>query len=159
VTVSFKTRPNARPGGPSWRDRRRAACRRPIDPAEIPYLEALGDEIRRLRDRTGIPRRVLAEAAGSSTWLVMSIEHAIRRTRRSTLERLAWTLVDLNPGIEGGDGSALAERLANLAGPALAPESVFAARMERRRRKRAARKAGTLRPRPRGPHASLRRWA
>ncbi len=62
------------------------------------------------------------------------IENGGRRTRRSTLGRVAAALTDANPSL--GDEKPLADALAELAGPALAPESPHAERIARRRQRR-----------------------
>ena len=68
---------------------------------------------------------------GTGLW---GIERAIRRTRRSTLNRIAAALVELQPDL--GHADDLASHLASLAGTGLAPESRYAARVEKRRKAR-----------------------
>jgi len=100
-------------------------------------LEALGDELRRLRwDVARVARPVLAFHADMSVRQLEQIERGIRRTRRSTLERVAEALVQLKPGM--GEPAALARRLAALAGAGLAPESVYRDRVDKRRKARNA---------------------
>lgn len=119
----------------AWIEAERARCRRPITPDEVPRLQALGDEIRRLRWRVAhVSRSKLALRAEVSIRQLEQIERAIRRTRRSTLGRIAGALVELRPDIGAADE--LVERLAALAGPALAPESDYRERVEKRRRSR-----------------------
>jgi hypothetical protein len=65
---------------------------------------------------------------------IEQIERGIRRRRRSTLDRIAAALVKVRPGL--GTASDLADRLASLAGPALAPESKYRERVEKRRKAR-----------------------
>jgi hypothetical protein len=60
-----------------------------------------------------------------------SLERAVRRTRASTLARIASALTTGED-----DDEALLEQLVAIAGPALAPESEYAERVERRRRRR-----------------------
>lgn len=118
-----------------WIDAERARCRRPIRPDEVPGLEALGAELRRLRrDVARVARPKLSARAQMSVRQIEQIERAIRRTRRSTLDRIAASLVDLAPNL--GDPEELAERLAGLAGPGLAPESGYRERVEKRRKAR-----------------------
>jgi hypothetical protein len=121
--------------GSTWMDAERARCRRPIASDEVVGLQALGDEIRRLRWNVArVHRPRLAVSAEVSVRQLEQIEQAIRRTRRSTLARIAGALVGLRADI--GSAEELAERLAALAGPSLAPESEFQERVEKRRRAR-----------------------
>ena len=87
---------------------------------------AAGQELRDLRLDAGLSVRMLAGRAELSEWAIGAIEHAARRTRRSTLERIGRAL----------DEPHLADHLTAILGPALAPESPWAARMERRRARR-----------------------
>ncbi len=105
----------------------RATCRRPIAPLEVFPLEALAGRLRELRTAAGLSRMELAESAELAPSTVERIERATRRTRRSTLERIAKVL------------DADASQLADLAGPALAPESDYAERVSRRRARRTQR--------------------
>jgi hypothetical protein len=119
----------------SWIEAERARCRRPITADEVAGLEALGDELRRLRWKVArVARPALAVRAQVSIRQIEQIEQAIRRTRRSTLERIAAALVEMKP--ELGEAADLVERLIELAGPGLAPESAYRERVERRRRRR-----------------------
>lgn len=111
----------------------RAASRRPIAPAEVPHLEALGAHLSERRRAAGLSRAALARAAGLSPPTVGRLEVGTRRTRATALARLARALA----GPE--EAPALAAELVALAGPALAPESGFAERVERRRERRARR--------------------
>jgi len=119
----------------SWIEAERARCRRPITPDEVAGLEALGDELRRLRWTVArLARPALAVRAQLSVRQIEQIEQAIRRTRRSTLDRIAGALVDVRPDL--GDAADLAEWLEALAGTALAPESKYRDRVEKRRKAR-----------------------
>ena len=119
----------------AWICRERARCRRPITPNEVPGLQALGTEIRRLRwSLARAPRSRLAVRAQVSVRQLEQIEQAIRRTRHSTLARIAAALVELKPDL-GTEGE-LVNRLAALAGAALAPESDYRERVDKRRRAR-----------------------
>jgi hypothetical protein len=121
--------------GSTWMDAERARCRRPITSDEVVGLQALGDEIRRLRWNVArVHRPRLAIRAEVSVRQLEQIEQAIRRTRRSTLARIAGALVGLRADI--GSAEELVERLAALAGPSLAPESEYRERVEKRRRAR-----------------------
>jgi transcriptional regulator with XRE-family HTH domain len=124
----------------NWIEAERARCRRPITPDEVPGLVALGDELRRLRrDVAGLARPQLAVRAQISVRTVEQIELGIRRTRRSTLERVVGGLTGDVVG-RGKKCDTLVERLVDLAGPALAPESHYRDRVERRRRRRWAKR-------------------
>ena len=123
----------------SWIEAERARCRRPITADEVAGLEALGDELRRLRWKVArVARPALSVRAQVSVRQIEQIEQAIRRTRRSTLKRIAAALVEMKP--ELGEAAALAERLAELAGPGLAPESAYRDRVEKRRKARWAKR-------------------
>jgi transcriptional regulator with XRE-family HTH domain len=108
------------------RARERAECRRPIADTEVPFLEALGRRLVELRRAAGFTRWDLAQRSKVSESTVARIERGTRRTRRSTLERIAGAL-----GMPERCGE-----FAALAGPALAPESVYADRVTRRRERR-----------------------
>jgi transcriptional regulator with XRE-family HTH domain len=103
------------------RQHTRARSRRPIEAAEITHLEALGACLAAVRRDRGVTQAVLAEAAELSTSGIRRIEAGTRRTRRSTLDGIAAAL----------DEPELADELARLAGPALAPESPYAERIAR----------------------------
>ena len=108
----------------SWLEAERARSRRPITGEEVRGLEALGDEVRRLRwDVARLHRPALAVRAEISVRQIEQIERAIRRTRRSTLERIVRALVKVQPVL--GDPEALVERLLSLAGAGVAPESEY----------------------------------
>lgn len=113
--------------------RDRASCRRPITDAEVPYLGRLGSTIRGLRDEAGTSRPDVARRAEISVSTLERIEAGFRRTRRSTLERLVRAL---------DKPEALAD-LIDCAGPALAPESRYRDRVDRRRRRRHSRRRST----------------
>lgn len=124
----------------SWIERDRADARRPITSAEVPALEALGAAVRQRRQEAGLSLRALARLTGLSAGTLVRIEHGSRRTRRSTLFRLAFA-IDL--GTAGWQRTEWAE----LAGEALAPESSRSpAQREAARRIVARRRA--LRPGP-----------
>ncbi len=80
-------------------------------------------------------RPKLAVRAQVSVRQIEQIEQAIRRTRRSTLDRIAIALVELAPHL--GAANALAERLAELAGPRpSARVTAYRERVEKRRKAR-----------------------
>jgi transcriptional regulator with XRE-family HTH domain len=113
----------------------RAAALRPIEDAEIPYLEALGERLKRARCSRDVTQVELGKAAQLSVSTIQRIEAGTRRTRRSTLERIAEALGDPQ----------LADVLADLAGPALSPESPYAERIARRRGRRHRRREAKAR--------------
>ena len=121
------------PAGCDWRDDERSRCRSPIEVWERSHLESLGPRIRALRQDAGLSQATLGAATELSRTSIERVELGLRRTRRSTLERIVAVLV-AEPARQG----ALDELLA-LAGPAIAEESKFAARVARRRARRARR--------------------
>lgn len=122
----------------TWQERRRATSRRPITAAEVPHLEALGAGLWRLRRQAGMSRRALGEGAALREGTIEEIEHATRRTRRSTLARIAAALVEWTATPETAEE--IEQYLVTLAGPALGGESIHPERVERRRQRREARK-------------------
>ncbi len=111
--------------------------RRAIEHWESPYLVRLGEELRILRLSAGMSQVELATKAGLGERGLRRLEHGERRTRASTLTRLAGALTEGAPA-EVTDRVATA--LMAVAGPTLAPESQYAERVQRRRdrRRRAA---------------------
>ena len=65
---------------------------------------------------------------------IYRIEAAVRRTRLSTLQRIAEALCEAAPWM--GDAERVTADLATLAGLGLAPESHYRERVERRRARR-----------------------
>lgn len=119
---------------PPYHERIRQECRRPISDSEIPYLVQLGRLLRELRTAAGLSQARLAKQAQLSSWTIGVLEHGSRRTRRSTLERIARALVKADSAL--GDPEELTERLAAAGGPAIASESAYRDRVERRRSRR-----------------------
>jgi transcriptional regulator with XRE-family HTH domain len=74
------------------RARERAECRRPIEDGEVPFLEALGARLLALRSAAGFTRWKLAQGAKLSENTIARIESGTRRTRGTTLERIAQAL-------------------------------------------------------------------
>lgn len=105
--------------------------RRPIRAFERPHLARLGRYLSGLRRTAGLTQDELALAAGLTRVHVSRIETGARRTRRSTLHRIACVLVVDNP--ELGPVDVLLEDMVALAGPALAEESAYRERVGRRR--------------------------
>lgn len=113
-------------------EKARSNRRRPIEDGEVPFLEAFGHTLRSLRNQAGLSQRDLAWLASISARHLLSLEHGLSRTRRSTVERIAGALAS-----EGaGDAEVLTAHLVALAGPALAPESEYAERVAKRRESR-----------------------
>ena len=103
----------------SWncdKERSRKACGRPIESHEIQFLEKLGSALKQIRERQNFTQRRLSRVSGFSQGYLSNIENGIRRTRRSTLEKLLNSL--------GATHYAL-DDLCDLAGPSLAEESKF----------------------------------
>jgi hypothetical protein len=104
----------------------------------VPCLEALGDELKRLRLEARLAVWAMGDLAEMAPRHVRRLERGECRTRRSTLERIANALADVEPDL--GPAEQLVERLVELAGPALAPESPYADRIARRRARRVRKK-------------------
>jgi transcriptional regulator with XRE-family HTH domain len=119
---------------PAQKANARASCRRPIEEWEVPHLERLGVAVRTARLAAGLTRLELAIRAGVSDVTVYRIEAAVRRTRASTLRRIADALCDAAPTL--GDPARVAADLSTVGGLGLAPESEYHERIERRRARR-----------------------
>jgi transcriptional regulator with XRE-family HTH domain len=108
---------------------------RPIEPHEREALEDLGTLIEFARRDAGLTQRQLALAAGFTLRHLQYLEAGQRRTRLSTLARVADFLelmLDTEP-------DALLDLFVDTAGDSLAPESDYAAKVEYRRQRRARR--------------------
>ncbi len=112
----------------------RGACRRPIDATEVPDLERLAAGLRSIRRAAGLSQLDLAVRVGLAPSTVYRIEAAVRRTRESTLRRMAEVLIAASPRL--GSVDTLTADLVRLAGDGLAPESAYRKRIERRRARR-----------------------
>jgi transcriptional regulator with XRE-family HTH domain len=141
-SVSATTHTDKKARARSGRDAERRGCRRPIESDEVPYLVALGCRVRELRGRAELTQAKLADLAGLSVSTVGRIEAGARRTRRSTLGRIVAAVARADPSL--GEPEPLVDSLAGLGGPALAPESVFADRIARRRERRARKRREPL---------------
>lgn len=106
--------------------------RRPLRPEEVPHLREMGAAFRALRKQAGVSVRALSEVAVITSRQVERIEQGTRRTCRSTLTRLVEAMLLAAPDL--GERDVLVDRLCALAGPALAPESPYAAKSAERRR-------------------------
>ena len=113
--------------------------RRPIEDWERPWLEGLGALLRHVRMASGQTQARTAIRAGLAERSLRRIEHGQRRTRGSTLARLASAVATSDP--DGGAAADLLRRLLDAGGPAVAPGSEFAARVDARRGRRNAQRA------------------
>ncbi len=100
---------------------------RPIAPNEQSLFDRLGERLKSLRLDRGLSRQALADLTGLNPQTIYRIERGRRRTRSRTLGVIVSAL--------GYDGQIRSE-IEALAGEALAPESTFAQRVERRRHRR-----------------------
>lgn len=100
--------------------------RRPITDEERPHLAAMGRRLAELRRAACLTQAQLGAVAGVTDDTIGRIERGQRRTRRSTLGRIA-------TGLAVPDPVATADELAAVAGPGLAPESTYIDRLARRR--------------------------
>lgn len=97
-----------------------------------------GSRLRDLRLQAGKSQLHLAARAGLAERSLRRIEHGDRRTRASTLQRLADALVSETVGL--GTAGDVMGFLLGVATPVLAPESQYRARVEARRRRREIRR-------------------
>lgn len=109
-----------------------ATTRVPLQRHEVPYTVALGRLIRSRRLAAGLTVAQAADAAELSPRHWRRLEAGERRTRSSTLDRIAQAL-DADP-----------VELAATAGPALADESPYADRIAKRRARRTRRRRWAL---------------
>jgi len=119
---------------PARREASRESCRRPVEPWEVAHLERLAAGLRTARKAAGLTQCALAWRAGMNPSTVYRIEAAVRRTRLSTLRRIAEALVGAAPWM--GDAGKVTADLATLAGLGLAPESQYRERIDGRRARR-----------------------
>jgi transcriptional regulator with XRE-family HTH domain len=110
-------------------------CRRPLEPSELPWLIALGLCLRELRTEAGLTQLSLGGRASISERSIRRLENGERRTRRSTLKRIA----DALACEATGPADEVFQILRTAAGPVLADESAYRRRIESRRRRRASR--------------------
>lgn len=111
---------------------------RPLTPDEAMYTERFGAEVRRLRLAAEVGQAELARLTDISRTHMKALERGGRRTRRSTIERMAMWLIPLEewddangPGDEQYDQ--LVNRLCDLLGPCLADERKYPRKPTRRR--------------------------
>lgn len=105
------------------------------------YLVRLGDELRRLRHHVGLNRQALGQRCLLHHNHIGKLELGYRRTRRSTLGRIAAALEEISPDL--GPVEELVARLCGLAGPALAPETDYPRQVERTLRRKMRRREKT----------------
>jgi transcriptional regulator with XRE-family HTH domain len=107
---------------------------------ELPHLAELGRRLRALRETVGLSQEQLGWECDLARPTITLLEQGRRRTRRSTIERIADALVRSGLNLPAG---VVVQVLVDAAGPALAPESIYAKRTARRRarRKRKAERA------------------
>lgn len=108
-----------------------ADTRRPILGREQAHLERLGRMLRTTRRALGMTQEQVALGAGMHRVHLDRLESGKRRTRRSTLTRIAAVFVVQEPRL-GPVGRLVADLVAEV-GPALAEESAYAERVARRR--------------------------
>ena len=118
---------------PGYIERQRRRIRRPIAPREVPHLQQLALGLRALRRAAGLSRTQLGALADTSASTIRDIERTTARTRRSTLERVSKALAAVEPSL--GPPWQILVDLTAAAGPAQAPESEYAAQVEKRRRR------------------------
>lgn len=109
-------------------------CLRVIEDHERPALEALGAELRVERLRAGYNRPAFAKVVQLSPRHLSRLESGERRTRASTLLRIASALTERLDV----DRDTLHAQLLALGGEAIAPESSYPERVESRRLARLA---------------------
>ena len=124
-------------GGMDRRSSQRLKSRRPIADDEVHLLEELGRAIGQARGCAGRSRRALAESALMHPTSIARIEYGTRRTRASTLKRIAGALA---VECDDLDADSLVESWVRLGGRVVAPESEYADRLELRRQTRVSRK-------------------
>jgi transcriptional regulator with XRE-family HTH domain len=90
--------------------------------------------LKNLRLAAGLSRLELGILAAVSDVTIFRIEAGVRRTRVSTLERIAYGLCHAAPTL--GDPAGVLADLCTVAHLGLAPESEFADRVQRRRQRR-----------------------
>jgi transcriptional regulator with XRE-family HTH domain len=108
---------------------------RPVQPHERETLEELGALLAYARQEAGLTQRQLALASGFTLRHLQYLEVGERRTRLSTLGRMAGVLATQ---FEMGE-SELLDAFVEAAGDSLAPESDYADKVEARRQRRARR--------------------
>jgi hypothetical protein len=83
-----------------------------------------------LRRMSGLTWREVSDGSQISPGLLQALSAGNKRTRRSTLARFAKVVVEANPGL--GDVDVLVDDLCETAGPALAAETDYPAKVDRR---------------------------
>ena len=121
----------------AWIIKDRLDSRNPITDDELLFAEAMGAYLRSLRIESGLPTKTLAERSEIVTDTWRRLECATRHTRHSTLERIANVLGEAL----GREPRTIYDEMVRLAGPCLAPESLYRDRVESRRATRLQRSA------------------
>jgi transcriptional regulator with XRE-family HTH domain len=103
----------------------------PVTDDERPRLMALGSCLRAAREEAGWTRAQLADATGLNRKTIWRIEWGARRTRFRTLAAIAQLISD--------SPEELVSELIELSGSAIAAESPYVDRIERRRLRRVRR--------------------
>jgi transcriptional regulator with XRE-family HTH domain len=103
----------------------------PVTVDEHPRLMVLGRRLKVAREDAGWTRAQLADATGLNRKTIWRIEVGARRTRVRTLALMAQLIVD--------SPEELVRELIELGGSAIAPESPYVDRIERRRLRRVRR--------------------
>jgi transcriptional regulator with XRE-family HTH domain len=104
---------------------------RPVTVDERPCLLALGGRLKAAREGAGWTRAQLADATGLNRKTIWRIEVGARRTRVRTLSVIAAVITD--------SPEELVSELIELGGSAIAAESPYVDRIERRRLRRVRR--------------------
>lgn len=107
---------------------------RPFEAWERPLLEAFSEALHRHRTLAGISQRQLHLATGLAEFTIHRLEHAARRTRHSTIRRIALALAEARGAFCLADE--IAEEMIEALGAAAAPESHRMASIERTRNHR-----------------------
>lgn len=107
---------------------------RPFAAWELPLLEEFSEALRRHRALAGVSLRQLHLATGLDRTTIIRLEHARRRTRHSTIRRIALALAEARGAFCLADE--IADEMIQALGGAAAPESHRMASIERTRNHR-----------------------
>lgn len=101
---------------------------------EVEAASALGVRLRSLREAAGLSQAALGSLAELGERHLRRLEHGERRTRASTLARIAVAVTHARSSL--GDAQTVSRELVGVAGVALACESAFRDRVDQRRTRR-----------------------